>query len=194
MPFYTTEIPDLLLFEPRVFEDRRGYFYESFNQKEFSEISGINLPFVQDNHSLSKYGVLRGLHFQNPPYQQAKLIKVVQGEIYDVAVDLRKESANFGQWLGFRLSAENKKQLYVPRGFAHGFVVLSSTAEVLYKCDNFYAPQAEGGIIFNDSTLAIDWPLKESEMIVSEKDLKLPSFLEFCRQIGVEYSNNSFKS
>jgi dTDP-4-dehydrorhamnose 3,5-epimerase len=178
MPFYTTEIPDLLLFEPRVFEDRRGYFYESFNQKEFSEISGINLPFVQDNHSFSQYGVLRGLHFQNPPHQQAKLIKVVQGEIYDVAVDLRKESATFGKWLGFRLSAENKKQLYIPRGFAHGFVVLSQVAEVLYKCDNFYAPQAEGGIIFNDSTLAIDWPLKESEMIVSEKDLKLPRFSE----------------
>jgi dTDP-4-dehydrorhamnose 3,5-epimerase len=178
MPFYTTEIPDLLLFEPRVFEDKRGYFYESFNQKEFSEASGVELPFVQDNHSFSKYGVLRGLHFQNPPHQQAKLIKVIQGEIYDVAVDLRKNSPTFGKWLGFRLSAENKKQLYIPRGFAHGFVVLSQVAEILYKCDNFYAPQAESGIIFNDSSLSIDWILKENEIIISEKDLKLPHFSE----------------
>jgi len=193
MPFYTTEIPDLLLFEPRVFEDKRGYFYESFNQKEFSEVSGVELPFVQDNHSFSRYGVLRGLHFQNPPHQQAKLIKVVQGEIYDVAVDLRKNSTTFGKWLGFRLSAENKKQLYIPRGFAHGFVVLSQTAEVLYKCDNFYAPHAESGIIFNDSSLSIDWLLKENEIIISEKDLKLPNFLEFCKQTGVDIAPN-FKS
>lgn len=187
MPFFETKIPNLLLFEPRLFEDERGYFYESFNQQEFGKASGVNLPFVQDNHSFSKYGVIRGLHFQSPPYQQAKLIKVVQGEIYDVAVDLRSNSSTFGKWQGFHLSAENKKQLYLPRGFAHGFVVLSQTAEVLYKCDNFYAPQAEGGIIFNDKTLAIDWQIKESEIIVSDKDLKLPSFLELCKQTGLEY-------
>lgn len=178
MPFFKTTIADLLIFEPRLFEDERGYFYESFNQQEFSQASGINLPFVQDNHSFSRYGVLRGLHFQNPPYQQAKLIKVIQGAIYDVVVDLREQSATFGKWQGFHLSAENRKQLYVPRGFAHGFVVLSPTAEVLYKCDNFYAPQAEGGIIFNDTTLSIDWIIAEKDVIVSPKDLKLPSFSE----------------
>lgn len=179
MPFFATEIPDLLLFEPRLFEDERGYFYESFSQKEFFKVSGIDLSFVQDNHSYSKYGVVRGLHFQKPPYEQAKLIKVVQGEIYDVVVDLRKNSPTFGKCLGFRLSAENKQQLYVPRGFAHGFVVLSQSAEVLYKCDNFYAPQAEGGIIFNDTFLAIDWIVKESEIVVSQKDLALPTFSQF---------------
>lgn len=176
MPFSKTEIQDLLIFEPRLFEDERGYFYESFSQKEFKEASGIDLPFVQDNHSFSKYGVLRGLHFQRPPHEQAKLIKVIQGEIYDIAVDLRKASSTFGKWLGFTLSAQNRKQLYIPRGFAHGFVVLSQTAEVLYKCDNFYAPQAEGGIVFNDKDLAIDWPINEVEIVVSQKDLKLPSF------------------
>lgn len=187
MPFTNTDISGLLLFEPRIFEDKRGYFYESFNQKEFSEASGgIDLPFVQDNHSFSKYGVIRGLHFQYPPHQQAKLIKVLQGQIYDVVVDLRNNSSTFGLWRGFRLSAENKKQLYVPRGFAHGFVVLSQTAEVLYKCDNFYAPQSEGGIVFNDKTLSINWILKEEDVTVSEKDLKLPSFLEFCKQTNVK--------
>lgn len=176
MPFLKTSIPGLLLFEPRLFEDERGYFYESFNQKEFSQASGIDLPFVQDNHSYSKYGVIRGLHFQKSPHQQAKLIKVIQGEIYDVIVDLRSNSATFGKWLGFHLSAQNKKQLYVPRGFAHGFAVLSQSAEVLYKCDNFYAPQSEGGIIFDDASLAISWPLERNQMLISEKDLKLPTF------------------
>jgi dTDP-4-dehydrorhamnose 3,5-epimerase len=176
MPFSSTHINGLLLFEPRLFEDERGYFYESFNQKTFEEASGVTLPFVQDNHSFSKYGVLRGLHFQKPPHQQAKLIKVIRGEIYDVAVDIRKDSPTFGQWLGFHLSAENKKQLYVPRGFAHGFVVLSPEAEVLYKCDAFYAPQAEGGIIYNDRHLNIDWLVEESKLLISDKDLKLGSW------------------
>jgi dTDP-4-dehydrorhamnose 3,5-epimerase len=183
MPFSKTEIQNLLIFEPRLFEDERGYFYESFSQKEFKEASGIDLPFVQDNHSFSKYGVLRGLHFQKPPFEQAKLIKVIQGEIYDIAVDLRIDSPTFGKWLGFVLSAQNRKQLYIPRGFAHGFVVLSQTAEVLYKCDNFYAPQAEGGIIFNDKDLAIDWLVGEAEIVVSQKDLKLPSFSDIKNQI-----------
>ncbi len=183
MPFSKTEIQDLLIFEPRLFGDERGYFYESFSQKEFKEASGIDLPFVQDNHSFSKYGVLRGLHFQKPPHEQAKLIKVIQGEIYDIAVDLRNNSPTFGKWLGFILSAQNRKQLYIPRGFAHGFIVLSQTAEVLYKCDNFYAPQAEGGIIFNDKDLAIDWLVGESEIVLSQKDLKLPSFSDIKNQI-----------
>jgi len=182
MPFIQTEIEGLLLFEPRLFEDERGYFYESFNQQEFHKASGINLPFVQDNHSYSKYGVLRGLHFQKPPFDQAKLIKVVKGEIYDVAVDIRKNSPTFGKWQGFKLSDENKKQLYLPRGFAHGFVVLSEVAEVLYKCDNFYAPQSEGGIIYNDSTLAIDWLIEEKKLIVSDKDLKLKSLNEIISE------------
>jgi dTDP-4-dehydrorhamnose 3,5-epimerase len=178
MPFLQTEIEGLLVFEPRLFEDERGYFYESFNQQEFHKATGINLPFVQDNHSFSKYGVLRGLHFQNPPHDQAKLIKVVKGEIYDVAVDIRKSSPTFGKWLGFHLSADNKKQLYLPKGFAHGFVVLSEVAEVLYKCDNFYSPQFEGGIIYNDTQLNIDWLVSEDKLIVSDKDLKLKSLKE----------------
>jgi dTDP-4-dehydrorhamnose 3,5-epimerase len=178
MPFLQTEIEGLLVFEPRLFEDERGYFYESFNQQEFHKATGINLPFVQDNHSFSKYGVLRGLHFQKPPHDQAKLIKVVKGEIYDVAVDIRKSSSTFGKWLGFHLSADNKKQLYLPKGFAHGFVVLSEVAEVLYKCDNFYSPQFEGGIIYNDTQLNIDWLVSEDKLIVSDKDLKLKSLKE----------------
>lgn len=176
MPFLKTTIEGLLLFEPRLFEDERGYFYESFNQKEFFNATGLDLPFVQDNHSLSKFGVIRGLHFQKPPFEQAKLIKVVRGKIFDVAVDIRPNSPTYGKWLGFELSAENKKQLYIPRGFAHGFVVLSDWAEVLYKCDNYYAPQAEGGIIYNDKTLQIDWQLESKDIIVSRKDSLLPTF------------------
>lgn len=176
MPFIKTEIAGLWIFEPRVFEDERGYFYESFNQKDFQEATGVDLPFVQDNHSLSKFGVIRGLHFQRPPFEQGKLVKVIRGEIFDVAVDIRRQSPTFGKWLGFKLSAENKRQLYIPRGFAHGFVVLSNVAEVLYKCDNFYAPQAEGGIIYNDPTLQIDWQIDLQKIVLSKKDASLPSF------------------
>ncbi|MDX1902519.1 MAG: dTDP-4-dehydrorhamnose 3,5-epimerase [Thermonemataceae bacterium] len=176
MPFSATNINDLLLFEPRLFEDERGYFYESFSQKEFEQATQVNLPFIQDNHSFSKYGVLRGLHFQKPPFEQAKLIKVVAGEIFDVAVDLRPHSPTYGKWEGFILSAENKKQLYIPRGFAHGFVVLSASAEVLYKCDNYYAPQAEGGILYNDPQLCIDWKIDSKDIMISSKDAKLPLF------------------
>lgn len=178
MPFTETPIKDLWLFEPRVFEDERGYFYESFNQKEFSETTGIHSHFIQDNHSFSKHGVLRGLHFQKPPHAQAKFIKVVRGTIWDVVVDLRKDSPTFQQHLGFELSAENKKQLYVPQGFAHGFVVLSDFAEVLYKCDGFYAPKAEAGIIYNDPTLAIDWKINPENIIISGKDKVLPYFTD----------------
>ncbi|EAY29774.1 dTDP-4-dehydrorhamnose 3,5-epimerase [Microscilla marina] len=176
MPFTETPLKDLWLFEPRIFEDDRGYFYESFNQNEFTKATGITSPFIQDNHSFSKKGVLRGLHFQKPPHAQAKLIKVIQGTIWDVVVDLRKDSPTFSQHLGFELSAGNKKQLYVPQGFAHGFIVLSDSAEVLYKCDNFYAPQAESGIIYNDSDLAIDWKIDSSNIIISEKDAVLATF------------------
>ncbi|WP_299455582.1 dTDP-4-dehydrorhamnose 3,5-epimerase [uncultured Microscilla sp.] len=176
MPFKETPLNDLWLFEPRIFEDNRGYFYESFNQNEFTKATGITLPFIQDNHSFSKKGVLRGLHFQKPPHAQAKLIKVIQGTIWDVVVDLRKDSPTFSQHLGFELSAENKNQLYVPQGFAHGFIVLSESAEVLYKCDDFYAPQAESGIIYNDPDLAIDWKIDSSNIIISEKDAVLATF------------------
>lgn len=176
MPFKETPLKDLWLFEPRIFEDNRGYFYESFNQTEFTQATGIEAPFIQDNHSYSKKGVLRGLHFQKPPHAQSKLIKVVQGTIWDVVVDLRKTSPTFGKHEGFEISADNKHQLYVPQGFAHGFVVLSDTAEVLYKCDNFYAPQSESGIIYNDPTLAIDWKVGNENIIISHKDTLLPTF------------------
>lgn len=176
MPFVETPIKDLWLFEPRVFEDNRGYFYESFNQNEFTKATGIQSYFIQDNHSYSTRGVLRGLHFQKPPHAQSKLIKVVKGTIWDVVVDLRKNSPTFQQHMGFELSAENKKQLYVPQGFAHGFVVLSDIAEVLYKCDDFYAPQSESGIIYNDPTLNIDWNIAADNIIISDKDALLPTF------------------
>lgn len=179
MPFKETSLKDLWLFEPRIFEDDRGYFYESFNQSEFTETTGIESYFIQDNHSFSKQGVLRGLHYQKPPHTQAKLIKVVQGVIWDVVVDLRKDSPTFKQHQGFELSAENKHQLYVPQGFAHGFAVLSNTAEVLYKCDQFYAPKSESGLIYNDSQLNIDWKLDEEKLIVSAKDKILPTLEEF---------------
>lgn len=176
MPFVETSIKDLWLFEPRVFEDNRGYFYESFNQNEFTKATGIQSYFIQDNHSYSTRGVLRGLHFQKPPHAQSKLIKVVKGTIWDVVVDLRKNSPAFLQHMGFELSAENKKQLYVPQGFAHGFVVLSDIAEVLYKCDDFYAPQSESGIIYNDPILNIDWNIAADNIIISDKDALLPTF------------------
>jgi len=175
MPFLETPIKDLWLFEPRIFSDDRGYFYESFNQNEFTKATGVQAYFVQDNHSSSNYGVLRGLHFQKPPYTQSKLIKVLKGKILDVVVDLRSNKPTFGQHLSFELSAENKKQLYVPKGFAHGFVVLSEVAEVLYKCDEFYAPQSESGIIYNDANLNIDWKIKSDDLVISGKDKLLPS-------------------
>jgi len=157
MPFSATNIKDLLLFEPRLFEDERGYFYESFSQKEFEQASQGSLPFVQYNHSFSKYGVLRGLHFQKPPFEQAKLIKVVAGEIFDVAVDIRPNSPTYGKWEGFVLSAENKKQLYIPRGFAHGFVVLSSVAEVLYKCGSIHLLRREEHRLFKGGEELLIW-------------------------------------
>ncbi|MCZ5214467.1 dTDP-4-dehydrorhamnose 3,5-epimerase [Escherichia fergusonii] len=164
-----TEIPDVLIFEPKVFGDERGFFFESFNQKVFEEAVGRKVEFVQDNHSKSSKGVLRGLHYQLEPYAQGKLVRCVVGEVFDVAVDIRKSSPTFGKWVGVNLSAENKRQLWIPEGFAHGFLVLSETAEFLYKTTNYYNPQSDRGIIWNDPSLNIKWPLVEKP-ILSKKD------------------------
>ena len=166
-------IPALVLFEPKVFGDDRGFFYESFNQKVFEEATGLKCEFVQDNHSKSQKGVLRGLHYQLPPMAQGKLVRVIEGEVFDVAVDIRKNSTTYGQWVGEILSAENHKQLWVPEGFAHGFVTLSETAQFLYKTTNYYAPEFERCIAWDDPKLAVDWQLgRIGEPLLSEKDNK----------------------
>ena len=165
-----TEIPDVLIFEPKVFSDERGFFFESFNQKVFEEAVGRKVKFVQDNHSKSSKGVLRGLHYQLEPYAQAKLVRCMVGEVFDVAVDIRKSSPTFGKWVGVNLSAENKHQLLIPEGFAHGFLVLSNTAEVLYKTNNYYNKENERNIIWNDNTIDIDWPELNINVILSTKD------------------------
>jgi len=170
-----TFIQDLVVLTPDVFEDSRGYFFEGYNKNKMSAL-GITIDFVQDNQSFSQKGTLRGLHYQNPPFAQTKLVRVLLGEIMDVAVDLRKNSPTYGQHFGIRLTADNKKQLLVPQGFVHGFSVLSETAVVLYKCDQFYNKASEGGIRFDDPTLNIDWGMDLKEAIVSEKDLILPDF------------------
>ncbi len=170
-----TFIKDLILLTPAVFEDERGYFFESYNKSMLADL-GITVDFVQDNQSFSKKGTLRGLHFQNSPFAQTKLVRVIQGEIMDVAVDLRKDSPTFGKQYSIVLSAENKKQLLIPHGFAHGFSVLSETAVVSYKCDQYYNKQSEGGIRFDDSVLNIDWGMDLATAIVSEKDRILPDF------------------
>jgi dTDP-4-dehydrorhamnose 3,5-epimerase len=175
MTIEKTAIEDLVIITPAVFEDSRGYFFEAYNQAKFHE-NGINYKFIQDNQSYSRRGVIRGLHLQINPFAQAKLVRVLEGEILDVAVDLRKNSATFGQHVSVILSAANKKQLMVPHGFAHGFSVLSETASVMYKVDQLYHKESERGIRFDDSTLAIDWQLDPDEIIVSDKDLVLPSF------------------
>lgn len=170
-----TEIPDVLIFEPKVFGDERGFFMESFNQKVFEEAVGRKVEFVQDNHSKSSKGVLRGLHYQLEPYTQGKLVRCVVGEVFDVAVDIRKSSPTFGKWVGVNLSAENKRQLWIPEGFAHGFLVLSEIAEFVYKTTNYYHPESEGCIKWDDSFLMIDWPNKP--IAISEKDKKGSSIL-----------------
>jgi dTDP-4-dehydrorhamnose 3,5-epimerase len=179
MPFIQTNIPDLLVFEPKVFEDSRGYFFESFNLQTF-RAEGIEVSFVQDNQSSSQYGVIRGLHYQLNPHAQVKLIRVLVGKILDVAVDIRQGSPTFGKSFSIELSAENKKQLFVPAGFAHGFSVLSGHAEVFYKCDSFYDRESEGGIFYNDPSLNIDWKTPAGKEIISEKDKQLPLF-SHCR-------------
>ena len=167
-------IPDVLLIEPKVFGDDRGFFFESFNQHRFNEATGLDFQFVQDNHSKSAKNVLRGLHYQIPPKAQGKLVRAVAGEVFDVAVDLRKSSPTFGKWVGELLSAENKRQMWIPPGFAHGFLVLSDTAEFLYKTTDYYAPECERSIRWNDLDLAIGWPV-EGEPILSRKDIAAPS-------------------
>ena len=169
MKVIKTSISDVVILEPRVFGDERGYFFESFSQREFNE-QVAEVTFVQDNESKSSYGVVRGLHYQLPPYTQAKLVRVVEGEVLDVVVDLRKNSATFGKHVAVVLSGENKRQFFIPKGFAHGFAVLSPQAVFQYKCDNYYAPQYERGIQFDDPALGIDWQIPEAEMILSAKD------------------------
>ncbi len=167
-----TPIEDLLVITPKAFEDDRGYFFESYSEASFAK-NGINIKFIQDNQSFSKYGVIRGLHFQKAPYAQTKLVRVLQGEILDVAVDIRKDSKTYGQHFSIVLSSENKKQLLVPKGFAHGFSVLSETAMVSYKVDEVYNKESEGGIRYDDPALGIDWKVQTSDVIVSEKDIIL---------------------
>ncbi|MDX1271121.1 dTDP-4-dehydrorhamnose 3,5-epimerase [Bizionia paragorgiae] len=171
-----TKLAQCFVIEPIVFNDSRGYFFESFNQKTFNSLVEQSVTFVQDNESYSTKGVLRGLHFQKGEWAQAKLVRVVKGRVLDVAVDIRKESPTYGQHISVELTEDNKKQLFVPRGFAHGFVVLSDTAIFSYKCDNYYNKASEGGIIYNDTTLNIDWKLPSNELIISEKDSILPTF------------------
>ncbi|MCG9793917.1 dTDP-4-dehydrorhamnose 3,5-epimerase [Flavobacterium algicola] len=171
----TTPIQDLVVITPIVFEDERGYFMESYNENKLKDL-GVDIDFVQDNQSFSKRGTLRGLHYQNPPFAQTKLIRVLEGEIIDVAVDLRKDSPTFGQSFSVKLTSENKKQLLVPQGFAHGFSVISETALVMYKCDQFYDKASEGGIRFDDQELNIDWGMDLKDAIVSDKDQILPDF------------------
>jgi dTDP-4-dehydrorhamnose 3,5-epimerase len=177
MPFIKTNIPDLLVYEPVVFEDHRGYFMETYNERTFSE-GGVGARFVQDNQARSCYGVIRGLHYQLDPYAQAKLVRVLSGAILDVAVDIRKGSPTFGKVFSIELTADNKKQLLVPKGFAHGYSVLSPIADVLYKCDSYYQKTAEGGILYNDPFLNIDWGIPDGKQIVAEKDLRHPLYSE----------------
>lgn len=177
MPFTKTLFPGLVVFEPNIFKDERGYFFESYNENTFKK-EGINISFVQDNQARSVYGVLRGLHYQLAPHAQTKLVRALEGEIMDVVVDLRKNSPTFGKAYTIILSAENKKQLLVPKGFAHGYAVLSSTAEVFYKCDEFYHKESEGGVIYNDPSLDIDWGIPLDQAIISEKDKVLKPLAE----------------
>jgi dTDP-4-dehydrorhamnose 3,5-epimerase len=175
MPIIETPIEGLKIYEPRVFGDERGYFFESYNFKSFKN-AGIDCSFVQDNQSRSSLGVLRGLHYQIPPFAQAKLVRVIEGKVLDVAVDIRPNSRTYGEWFSIVLSAKNKKQLFIPRGFAHGFLVLSETAEFFYKCDNFYSKEHEGGLLYDDPNLNIDWKLDMEKVLLSEKDSILPTF------------------
>jgi dTDP-4-dehydrorhamnose 3,5-epimerase len=179
MEVFETTIPEVILFKPRVFEDSRGSFFESYNRNTIASI-GISDVFVQDNQSQSTKGVLRGLHYQTGEHAQSKLVRVLEGAVYDVAVDIRKGSPHYGKYFGAILSAENKKQMYIPRGFAHGFIVLSDTSVFAYKCDNFYTKESEGGIVWNDPFIHIDWQMDVDSILLSEKDELLPR-IEHCR-------------
>lgn len=178
MRIIQTEIQGVLIIEPDVYGDRRGYFFESFNRKRFEEITGMTIDFVQDNESLSTYGVVRGLHFQKPPRAQAKLVRVVKGRVLDVAVDLRKDSPTYGHHVSVELSDENHRQLFIPKGFAHGFSVLSEEVVFQYKCDDYYAPETEGAVAWDDPDLAIDWQIPAEKIILSEKDRNHPRLTE----------------
>lgn len=179
--FRKLSLPEIILIEPKIFEDERGFFFESFNQSDFEKTIERKITFVQDNHSKSKQNTLRGLHYQRPPFEQGKLVRVIEGEVFDVAVDIRPDSPSKGQWVGELLSATNTKQLWIPPGFAHGFLVLSPSAQVLYKATNFYSKESEVCILYDDDDLAIDWPLL-SDPIMSEKDKIGISFQEFLMQ------------
>lgn len=170
MKLTKTRISGVVLIEPRVFEDSRGYFFESYNKKDFDEYIGYGVDFVQDNEACSSYGVVRGLHFQKGKFAQAKLIRVTEGKVLDVAVDLREDSPTYGQYVSQILSNENKLQMFIPRGFAHGYAALSERVVFQYKCDNLYCPKEEGGLKYNDPKLGIDWKISEEDMIISEKD------------------------
>lgn len=178
MEVIKTKIEGIVIIEPRIFKDARGYFYESFSQKEFDE-KVMPIRFVQDNESMSTYGVMRGLHFQRPPFTQSKLVRCCRGAILDIAVDIRKGSPTYGQHVAIEVTEENHRQLFIPRGFAHGFAVLSDVAVLQYKCDNFYAPQADAGIQLRDKDLSIDWQIPTENAILSEKDIKHPCLKDF---------------
>lgn len=179
MKIYKTPIAGLLIIEPQIFRDSRGYFTESFSQRDFEQQTGLSVRFVQDNESLSSYGVVRGMHFQKPPYAQAKLVRCVAGKVLDVALDLRTGSQTFGKHFAVELSSENHLQLFIPEGFAHGFSVLSQTALFQYKCNKYYHPESEGGILLDDSGLGIDWKVQEESRVLSEKDMRYPAFKDF---------------
>lgn len=178
MKIIETEIQGLLIIEPDVYGDSRGYFFESFNKRRFEEQTGVSVDFVQDNESRSAYGVVRGLHFQKPPHAQAKLVRVVSGRVLDVAVDLRDDSPTYGRHVAVELSGENHRQVFIPKGFAHGFSVLSEEAVFQYKCDDCYVPEYEGAVAWDDPDLAIDWQIPAADMILSEKDKKHPRLAE----------------
>lgn len=178
MKIVNTIIPDVLILEPNLFGDDRGFFFESFNAKVFDAAVGKTVNFLQDNHSKSSKGVLRGLHYQLAPFAQAKLVRCVVGEVFDVAVDIRKSSRTFGQWVGAHLSAENKRQLWIPEGFAHGFVTLSDQAEFLYKTTNYYAPDCDRGILWDDKDIGIKWPELNTPILLSDKDQNAKGFKE----------------
>lgn len=182
MNFITSKLEGCFVIEPKIIRDERGYFMESFNEMAFQNRIGQKLYFVQDNQSFSSKGVLRGLHYQIGEHAQAKLVRVIYGEVLDVAVDIRPDSSTYGQFEAVVLSGENQKQFFIPRGFAHGFLVLSETATFFYKCDNFYNKESEGGIIFNDKTIGIDWNFDESDLLISEKDQILPT-LENAKKV-----------
>jgi len=184
MKVEATKLKDCFIIHDTVFEDPRGYFFESFNQQRFASNMGLNVSFVQDNQSKSTRGVLRGIHFQQGEYAQAKLVRVLEGSVLDIAVDLRKDSPTFGQWESVVLTGDNHVQFFVPRGFGHGFVVLSEVAVFFYKCDNFYNKASEGGIIYNDPDLNIDWKINTNEVLLSDKDKTLPTFNEIKNSIN----------